>query len=260
MYAVFTAGNTNLGGGFGTAYCSYHGLFTWNGHRVIYAAMPWDYQYQGPSLCTSGYSSPNGDPAADAEVTWLVHEIEESTTDFGLHTWRYQTNNYENADLCQMHWGTTYSNGAGTANMNLGGKDFLIQENWVNQPGGGCLQNLGNAGFYVSAVSGVPSPIKSVGTYYPSATLSIPPSGPVTYQWIVTYSNGVLPPDTSAWVQNGAWGFQAPLGSYTITLWATPKDVLGLGAITTQFNYIVCSGYNSPSSPDLPNGCNPPPN
>ena len=106
----------------------------------------------------------------------------------------------------------------------------------------------------------VPSPIKSAGWYYPYATLSEDSSGAVTYQWIASYSNGVSPPDTSAWVQNGAWDFYAPWGSYTIYLYVTPKDVLGPG-YTTEFLRVVCTSSSSPTGvgPNLPNGCNPPP-
>ena len=84
VYAIFTAGGVNLGGGFGTQYCAYHttGTVTVNGapHSVIYAAMP--YNNSQPSACTAGTGAPNGDPGADYETTTLIHEIEESTTDY----------------------------------------------------------------------------------------------------------------------------------------------------------------------------------
>jgi len=45
----------------------------------------------------------------------------------------------KNADKCAWTFGATYktANGA-TANMNLGGSDYLIQQNWVNASGGYC--------------------------------------------------------------------------------------------------------------------------
>lgn len=143
LYAIFTAGTVNLGGGFGTQYCAYHthGTVTVNGvnKTVLYAAMPYDYSY--PGACTNGTASPNGDPGADAEVNTLAHETEETTTDMMGNAW-YDSRGYENADKCAWNWGTTYttSNG-GLANMNIGGKDYLIQQNWVNAGSGGCTKS-----------------------------------------------------------------------------------------------------------------------
>jgi hypothetical protein len=135
LYLIFTAGKANLGGGFGTQYCGYHtnGSVTIGGvaKSALYSAMPYDYAY--PAGCTSGRSSPNGDPAADAEVSVLAHEIEETTTDPFGNAW-YDTRGYENADKCAWNYGTTAN-----SNMVLGGKSFLVQLNWVNSGSGGCV-------------------------------------------------------------------------------------------------------------------------
>jgi hypothetical protein len=140
LYAIFTAGSVNLGGGFGTRYCAYHthGTVTVNGasKTVLYAAMPYD--YAKASACSNGTASPNNDPGADAEVNTLAHETEETTTDMMGNAW-YDSSGYENADKCAWNFGSTYgtSNG-GVANMSLGGKDFLVQQNWINAGSGGC--------------------------------------------------------------------------------------------------------------------------
>jgi len=134
IYAVFSGSGVNLGGGFGTQYCAYHGHFSWNGNDVKYAVMPYNIDF--PSGCTAG-SSPNGDAAADAEVNTLAHETEEFATDEDLNAW-FDRRGYENADKCAWNFGTTYSTAGGPANMNLGGKDFLIQQNWLNANSGGC--------------------------------------------------------------------------------------------------------------------------
>ena len=142
VYAIFTAGTVNLGGGFGTQYCAYHthGTVTVNGasKTVLYAAMPYDYAYA--SACTSSLAAANGslDKGADYEVNTLGHEIEETTTDMMGTAW-YDNRGYENADKCAWTWGATYTTAAGgKANMNLGGRDFLVQQNWVNSGTGGC--------------------------------------------------------------------------------------------------------------------------
>ena len=143
LYAIFTSGNVNLGGGFGSQYCAYHtnGTVTINGvaRTVLYAAMPYNQAY--PGTCTNGTPAPNGDAGADAEVNTLVHEIEETTTDMLGTAW-WDRRGYENADKCAWTWGSTYSNGTGTANVKLGTKDFLIQQNWKNSGSGGCAMHL----------------------------------------------------------------------------------------------------------------------
>jgi hypothetical protein len=97
--------------------------------------MPHDIDYP---TCNALNGSPNNDPAADAEVNTLAHETEETNTDEDLNAW-YDSNGNENGDKCAWNFGTTYrtANGA-TANMNLGGRDFLVQQNWVNANGGSC--------------------------------------------------------------------------------------------------------------------------
>jgi hypothetical protein len=141
LYAIFTKGTVNLGGGFGTQYCAYHswGNVTVNGvvRSVLYAAMPDD--YAKASACSSGAAAANGDPHADAEVSVLAHEIEETTTDMNGNAW-YDAQGYENADKCAWTYGTTYTTSfGGVANMRLGTRDFLVQRNWVNSGTGGCF-------------------------------------------------------------------------------------------------------------------------
>ena len=101
--------------------------------------MPYTYAY--PSACTPGAPSPNGDPAADAEVNVLVHEVEETTTDMYGTAW-YDNRGYENADKCAWNFGSTFttSNG-GLANVTIGAKYFLVQQNWINSGSGGCRQS-----------------------------------------------------------------------------------------------------------------------
>jgi hypothetical protein len=147
LYAIFTAGAVNLGGGFGGQggtqfqYCAYHthgsvsitGLGT---KTVLYAAMPYDAQY--PSSCTDN-QAPNNDFGADAEVNTLGHETEETTTDLMGNAW-YDSRGYENADKCAWNFGTTTGSAGHLSNIALGGKNFLVQQNWVNAGSGGCLK------------------------------------------------------------------------------------------------------------------------
>lgn len=139
VYAVFTGPGVNLGGGFGSQYCAYHGHFSWNGHDVKYAAMPYNADY--PSGCSAG-QSPNGDFPADAEVNTLAHEIEEFATDPSLNAW-FDRRGYENADKCAWKFGSTYPGATGdAANIRVGTRDFLVQQNWINAGSGGCVLSL----------------------------------------------------------------------------------------------------------------------
>ena len=144
VYAIFTAGQVNLGGGFGGnnfQYCAYHthGTVKVGGvnKTVLYAAMPYDAAY--PSYCTAGVA-PNGDVGADAEVNTLAHEVEETTTDMLGTAW-WDSRGYENADKCAWNFGSVSGSGSGVWNISVGGKNFLVQQNWVNSGSGGCLQH-----------------------------------------------------------------------------------------------------------------------
>jgi len=74
----------------------------------------------------------------------LIHELEEAVTDPNLNAW-YDANGEENADKCAWTFGSTYTVANGSkANMKLGGvngRDFLIQQNWVNASGGYCAKS-----------------------------------------------------------------------------------------------------------------------
>ena len=134
IYAVFSAGGVNLGGGAFSQYCAYHGNFQYNGQDVIYAVMPYN-AYS--TSCEAQTTGPNNDPA-DAEVNTLTHEIEEANTDPDLNAW-YDRRGYENADKCAWTFGTTHTatNGA-LYNVTFGGHNWLIQRQWKNSGRGSC--------------------------------------------------------------------------------------------------------------------------
>jgi hypothetical protein len=147
IYTVFGSGKVNLGGGFGNCtpfrsfqYCAYHGSFSWNGQRVVYAVMPYNNAYPGSCTAFQGGGPANGDAGADAEVNTLAHELEEANTDPQLNAW-YDSNGYENADKCAWTFGTVNLNG-GTANVTIGARNFLVQRNWLNLDGGSCAQTF----------------------------------------------------------------------------------------------------------------------
>lgn len=172
VYAVFSSGSVNLGGGFGSQYCAYHGDFSWNGHVVLYAVMP--YNVAAGFACTAG-PSPNGDAAADAEVNTLAHELEEANTDPQLNAW-YDSSGYEDADECAWIFGPAGLSG-GQANITVGARNFYVQEQWLQVPNGGqCVQGY-NPGQVT--VPGVPT--------LNSATAGV---NSVALSWSAPASNG----------------------------------------------------------------------
>jgi hypothetical protein len=138
VYFVMTASDVNETSGFCTQYCGWHDHATIGGRDIKYAFV--GNPARCPSACTNGTAPPNGSVGADGAASIVSHELEEATTDPDLNAW-YDSQGEENADKCAWTFGTTYSSGGGVANMNLGGKDFLIQQNWVNASGGHCAKS-----------------------------------------------------------------------------------------------------------------------
>ena len=136
VYFVLTSAGIQETSGFLTQYCG------WHTHGTI-AGSDIQYSFVGDptanlSACSAQAVSPNGNVAADAMVSVIAHELEESVTDPDLNAW-FDSRGYENADKCAWTFGATYlaTNGS-KANVKLGGSDFLIQQNWVNASGGYC--------------------------------------------------------------------------------------------------------------------------
>ena len=73
----------------------------------------------------------------DGAINVIAHELEESVTDPDGNAW-YDFIGRENTDKRAWIFGTTYTapNGS-TANMHLGARDFLIQQNWANAANAG---------------------------------------------------------------------------------------------------------------------------
>ena len=67
----------------------------------------------------------------------IAHELEEAVTDPVFSGW-YDRTGQENADKCAWTFGKTYGTNGALANMKLGTKDYLIQQNWVNSGAGYC--------------------------------------------------------------------------------------------------------------------------
>ena len=135
VYFVLTGPNVTKQG-FLTSYCGWHTHATMGGTDIKFSFVG-DASANLSACAAQTTGSPNGNPAADAMVSVIAHELEETTTDPDLNAW-YDRRGYENADKCAWTFGTTFPSGGGNANMTLGGKSYLVQRNWVNASGGYC--------------------------------------------------------------------------------------------------------------------------
>lgn len=130
-----------------TGFCT-PGAPPFHGHAVINGA-PVRYVFIGnPNRCPtvagaqflppSGGSTPNGSFAGDAMVGNLAHALNGLLTDPFGDAW-YDRYGLENADKCTGTFGQTYTTANGArANIRLGVRDFLLEQNWVNARKGYC--------------------------------------------------------------------------------------------------------------------------
>jgi hypothetical protein len=141
VYMVLTDKTVGESSGFCTQYCGWHNHATIGGQDIKYAFVG-DAETQCASACGATAPSANGLPGADSMASIISHELEEAITDPQLNAWYSNYDGSENADKCAWNFGTTStaSNG-GKYNQTIGGKNFLIQQNWVIASTQKCLQH-----------------------------------------------------------------------------------------------------------------------
>lgn len=143
VYVVFGAMDTDISH-FVDGRCQFHDTFSVVGATLPYIFVPNSAHY--PNACASQFvgannqflPTPNDNLGADAMANWLVHALSGAVTNPNGAGW-FDANGLENTDRCQGMFGQTYltSNGA-RANMNIGGRNFLMQQNWLNEKKGRC--------------------------------------------------------------------------------------------------------------------------
>lgn len=121
LYLVITSSNVSVKG-FGKSFCGWHSYNSTSKMKYSFVGDP-----AGTAGCLPQDIGPNHF-AADAMLSVMVHEIEETATDPQLNAW-YSANGNENSDKCAWTWGTvsSASNGAST-NLTLNGVNYLIQQ------------------------------------------------------------------------------------------------------------------------------------
>lgn len=136
VYFVLTSADVGESSGFCTQYCGWHTHGTISGSDIKYSFV--GNPDRCPSACEAQTTGPNGNAGADGMASIISHELEEAVTDPDLNAW-YDGRGAENADKCAWTFGATQTASNGSQyNMVLGGKQYLIQRNWVNASGGYC--------------------------------------------------------------------------------------------------------------------------
>jgi hypothetical protein len=150
VYFVLTSADVDMHDGFCSSFCGWHTYAGYQGHSIKYAFVGDSTRCNG-SCGTTGVT-PNGDAAADDMASIVYHELSETVTDPLLNAWGDSAG--ENADKCAWQFGAQYQAGhGGNANVRLGSRDFLLQENWVNAGGGSCTLSYDGGGGGGSGIS-----------------------------------------------------------------------------------------------------------
>jgi hypothetical protein len=155
VYFVLSSSNINETSGFCTQYCGFHTHATLSGSDIKYAFVG------NPDRCPSGCeiqrTGPNS-PAtnvggADGLINVFAHEQFEAITDPDLNAW-FDSSGQEDSDKCNFNFGATQTctstsicSAAGKAaaakwNVTFGNNDWMIQQQWKNAGGGGCVLHL----------------------------------------------------------------------------------------------------------------------
>ncbi len=138
IYFVLTSPDVVESSGF----CGYHNSITVGPNDIKYAVVGNKATQNLSSCAPQTLSSPNSNPPIDAMVNVIAHELGEVVTDPNLNAW-FDSYNNENGDKCEWTFGHTYTAPNGSkANMVLGARNYMIQQNWVNSFGGYCALNL----------------------------------------------------------------------------------------------------------------------
>ena len=140
VYFVLTSADVTASSGFCTQYCGWHTHGTISGSDIKYSFV--GNPDRCPSSCAIQTTSPNGNAGADGMASIIAHELEEAVTDPDLNAW-FDVRGQENADKCAWTFGTTTTlPGGAKYNMTFGGRNWMIQQNWVNASGGFCAKSF----------------------------------------------------------------------------------------------------------------------
>lgn len=141
IYAFIFKGDITFNGWL-SQWCGYHSFFTYNGKTIKYFVAG-DSSFSTSGSACQGYqngATANNNVGADSLASVYAHELVATVSDFSGRAFYAATpaGLQENADLCAWNWGS-FLPGSVNANVVVGSKNFLIQQNWL--PGVGCVLN-----------------------------------------------------------------------------------------------------------------------
>jgi hypothetical protein len=142
VYFVVATADVSERSGFCSRYCAWHTSAYMGGVSIKFGFLG-NPIVQCPSMCAAQTISPNGVPGIDAMAMHLAALLDKVSTDPDENAWYVdgESGPYhkkENADLCAWRFGTTYRAPNGSLyNVTLGGRNYLLQQNWLLGAGGG---------------------------------------------------------------------------------------------------------------------------
>jgi hypothetical protein len=254
VYFVLTAPGVGESTGFLSSYCGWHTAATYNGTWIKYSFVG---DANGAYACTGhGGNSPNNDVGADAMASVIAHELEEATTDPLINAW-YSGNYQENADKCAWTFGATFTEPNGSsANMTLGGHDYLIQQNWVNAQGGLCALSYSTEPDYNLTLTTSSSVSVSAGN---TATYGLGINAVNAFSSAVSLSVSGLPsgaaasfspnPMTTSSTLSVLTASSTPAGTYALTITGSGGTASGGGPIVKTIAASLT--VTAPATPDF---------
>lgn len=146
VYYVLTSADVQEVTGFCYSYCGWHGNYPVNNQnlRVVYVgdtgSCPEGCSLQDVYLEAGVPTSPNNNWSADSMASVIAHELAESATDPDVNTtlaW-IDYDSEEVGDKCAWTYGQPYETvNKSVANIKIGDRDYMIQQNWVSDGAGG---------------------------------------------------------------------------------------------------------------------------
>jgi hypothetical protein len=230
-------------------YCGYHDAFGNNsGSYILYADLPYPVSGCGSPRATE---YPNGNPAADTEISVLSHETLESITDWAGNAW-YDSGGSEIGDECAYVYGNLLgqTNGSGTGyNQVINGHYYYTQDEFSNgayAAGQGDLTSAGGS-VVIGCEQRDTAPSFSGGTP-PTGTTGAPYSFDVGAQGLptptVSLASGSLPPGLALSGSGSVSGTPSQSGTWSATLSASNH----VGSAATEALSITIDPGSSPST------------
>ena len=133
IYLVLSSSDIGESSGFLTSYCGWHTYSTVGRTTVKYGFIGNPNRSLGVCNVNTAGVSPNGNPAVDAMISVIAHELEETVSDPLLNAW-YNRQDYESGDMCAWTFGNAQSQLPNGAYYNVtlptasgGSRHYLVQ-------------------------------------------------------------------------------------------------------------------------------------